>query len=324
MSRRPILSFAVPLILGTTIANAQNLLYVASLNTDGATVLATYNATDRSLVTQTGVRSGALTLSPDGRILFATDANGNSVGAYAAGSNVLQAGLVTGTAPIAAAVSANGNSLVVGNMQSGTVSVINARTFAPQGTLAIGFSPAAVAIHPDSTEAFVANQNGGDIAALALTGAVRITRRIPVAASPVALEWLNADTLLVLDAASERVIRVNRASGQGEGSFEVGAEPVAMALSRGRLYVSNGADTTIRMFNAATGATAGTITLPTCPAPRCAVMSLAVSPDGNTLYAANSNGREVFAVNLADNTLTQPFTVTAGPRWLAVGPRPTN
>jgi YVTN family beta-propeller protein len=310
---------AVPALL-----SAQNYLYVSSLSTDGSTIMTTYNTADRTVAASTTVRAGAITLSPDGRTVYLADANGSSVVGSAAGSAALLGGANVGAAPVGLAVTPNGNLLVVANQVSGTVNVLNARTFGVLAAVAAGFSPAAVVMHPDGEEAFIANQNGGDIAVLALTGAPRIARRLRAGASPIALSFLDGDRLLVLDAASESAIRLHRGTGETLGAFEVGPEPAAMVLSRDnrRVYVSSAADTTIRIFNAENGAAMGAIRLPDCPWPRCGVMSLALTPDGNALYAASSNTNLVHAVNLADNSVSASWAVPSGPRWIAVGPVP--
>lgn len=301
---------------------AQSLLYVSSLSTDGSTIVTTYNTADRTVAASTPQRAGAMALSPDGRTVYIVDANGSTVVGTPAGAATILGGANTGGAPVSAAVSPNGNTLLVANQQGGSVTFANARTFVVAATVNVGFSPSSVVIHPEGEEAFVAQQNGGDVAVLALTGAPRVLRRFVAGVAPVALAFLDANQLLVLDAAAEEIIRVNRATGAREGTFDAGPEPAAIALARGRVYVSNAADTTIRMFNPATGAAMGTIQLPNCPWPRCAVMSLAVSPDGNTLFAASSNTNQVHAVNLADNTVATTYTVPSGPRWLLAAPVP--
>lgn len=297
-------------------------LYVASLTTDAATTLAVINAATSARLATTLTRSGGIALAADGRTYFVTDANGSSVGAYNAGTVQLLATGGTAGSPIALAVSPNGLRLYVAGSGGGVVSVHDARTLQLIGSLTTGFTPYAIAVHPDNSRFYVAHASDQEVAVFS-SNPLRLIKRLKTGGSPVALAFLNNRTLLALNSGAESVSRIDTEEDTIQGEFAAGPEPAAMALaSNDRVLVSNSADSTVRIFNAVTGRQTGAIDLPRCRWGRCAVMSLAV--DGNTLYAANSNQQEVFAVNLTTNQVTTTYSVPAGPRWLAVAPAPTN
>lgn len=297
---------------------AQTALYVSTLSTDGAITTSVYNTADRSRLAVTGARSGAITVGPDGRY-FLTDSNTASIGLYNAGTAVLAAAANTGGNPVAAAVAPNGQRVYVAAYGGGNVSVHDARTLLLVGTLGTGFSPSAVAVHPDSSRCYVAHASDSEVAVVT-AAPLRVAKRIVTGGGPVALAQLNPQTLLVLNSGAETVQRISLDTDEVTGGFMAGPEPAAMALAGGRLYVSNSADSQIRIFDPVAGRQTGMIQLPGCGTTgRCAVMSLAV--DGNTLYAANSNGSQVFAVDLTANAVTATIATPPGPRWIAVGPR---
>ena len=300
---------------------AQSALYVSTLSTDGATTTSVYSTADRTRLAFTAARAGGVIVAPDGRSYFITDANGASIGAYNSGTALLTAAAATGGNPISAAVSPNGQRIYVAAYGGGIVSVHDARTLGLISSAATGFSPAAIIVHPDNSRFYIAHASDREVAVFNAT-TLRVAKRLVTGGGPVALAQLNPRTLLVLNTGAETVQRINLETDEIEGEFAAGPEPAAMALSAaGRLYVSNSTDSVIRIFDPAAGRQSGTIELPRCGKPsRCAVMSLAV--DGTTLYAANSNANEVFAVDLATNTLIATFTTPVGPRWIAVGPRP--
>lgn len=314
---RFVLSFA----LAGLACHAQTFLYVSSLGTDSSTITTVYNTADRSRVGITPLRSGGIAVAPDGRTYFVTDSNGASVAIYNAGSAQALGTAATGGSPAAVTVTPNGQRLYVAAYAGGLISIHDARTLALLGTVASGYSPSAVAAHPDNQRFYVAHASDRDISVFSASN-FRLVARIATRGGVVALNFLNNRTLLALDSAGEEVLRIDTDSDTIEGRFEAGPEPAAMAVRGDSVYISNSADSRIRIFNVASGRETGQIALPRCPFPRCSVMALAV--DGATLYAANSSQREVFAIDLATNRISGTFDVPTGPRWLAVGtaPRP--
>lgn len=304
--------------LVVALALPAQVLYVSSLSTDAATTITVVNAATGARLAQTPARSGGLAVAPDGRTYFATDVNGSTVAAYTGGTVQLQATGGTGGSPIAVALAPNGARLYVAAAGGGIVTIHDARTFQLIGSITVGFSPTAIAVHPDNSRFYVANNSDREVAVFN-AAPLRLIKRLKTPGGPVALQFLNNRTLLALDSGGEAVNRIDTEEDTLDGSYLVGPEPAAMALaSNGRLVVSNSADSTLRVFNGATGEAIRTISLPPCRWVRCSVMALAA--DGNTVYAANSNQQEVFAANVTSGEVTATYQVPAGPRWLAVSP----
>ena len=296
---------------------AQTFLYVSSLSTNAATTISVFNTTSPARLAFTGTRAGALLVSADGRSYFATDANGSTVAAYGAGTVQALATAGTGGSPASLALAPNGQRLYVAAAGGGIVSVHDPRTFQLIGSLGAGYSPTAIIVHPDNSRFYVANASDREVAVFS-ANPLRVIKRLKTGGGPIALTFLDNRTLLVLNSGGESVTRIDTEGDEIQSDFAVGPEPAAMALAGAeRLLVSNSGDSTIRVFNPATGRQTSTINLPPCRAPRCAVMSLAVA--GNLLYAANSNQNEVYAIDLTTGRVTATFDVPVGPRWIAVG-----
>jgi len=201
--------------------------------------------------------------------------------------------VVTGVAPVWAAVSPNNDFVYVTNFTSNTVSAFTLNTTSgvvgAVGSFAAGAEPGAVAVDPSGRFAYVANDVGtnlpGSVSAYSIGATGALTA---VAGSP----------------------------------FVAGTNPQqGIAATAGFVYVSNLETSNVSAYsiNAGTGALTQLATSPY--ATGAGPVSLAMDPAGKFLFTANSNTNNIsaFTVN-ADGSLSpvvgSPFTAGSSPQYL--------
>jgi len=209
--------------------------------------------------------------SPDGRKAYVSAGGNNKIRTFdVAGDRLTEtapiplpttnpAGVTVNLYPADLALTPDGRRLVVADSVADAATVIDLATNASQ-TVAVGHAPYGVAISADGKSAYVSNQGGTTVSVLDLTGTAPVVR----------------------------------------ATVTVGVHPNRELLDPRRhlLYVADGDSDQISVLDTATDAVVRTIEL--APYGGAQVGSnpdaLVLSPDGDTLYVANSGNNDVAVV----------------------------
>jgi DNA-binding beta-propeller fold protein YncE len=218
--------------------------------------------------------------------------------------------VAVGLGPFSLAIDHATHTVYVANQTDGTVSAINAATCNAHNTsgcgqtppvVAAGLAPFGIAVDPATDTVYVADSGGA------------------------------GDTVSVIDGATCNASNTS-GCGQTPATMTVGNFPFGVAVDAANktVYVTDAADNTVSMINAATchaGDTAG------CgqPAPTVAVGSspgpIAVDPSTGTVYVGNGNDATVSLIDAATCNATDTagcaqrpvtFSVPGGPGGLAI------
>jgi YVTN family beta-propeller protein len=275
-------------------------LYVTT--TAGVDVFSTAvgtTAATTSVAIESDVTYPPAVLSPDGSSLYV--GGGSSVSVVSTASDAVT------TIPISPgvagnqnwqatelAITPNGGAVYVaaadGAGAVGAVAVIDTATGTVSADVpSIGYAPVALAVSPNGAELYVANNDAGDAG--------------------------NSDDVTVVSTASGRATADIAIPSAG------GPDGVLVSPSGKTLYVSDngGPDPTtygdtVWVVNTATRAVTGSITVGTQPG------AMAISPNGSTLYVANSLSGTVSVVDTAADQAVNTFNVGSGPDSLAISP----
>ncbi len=252
------------------------LLVVNAGDTESQTVQAIDPATHRVVQTlgykaPDGLYAG-VAFSPDGRHAYASAGGGNTIHVYTVTGRHLTeetpialptknpAGQNVNMYPAGLAVTPDGRRLVVADQLADAASVVDLASH-QVGTVPVGHNPYGVALSPDGRTAYVSNQGADTLSVLDITGtAPRVSRTVTVGTHP---------NRLLVDAHT------------------------------GTLYAADSETDSVSVVPE--GASAPRSTIDLSPYRGAPVGSnpdgLALSPDGRTLYVANSGNNDVDAVD---------------------------
>lgn len=241
-------------------------------------------------------RASGLAISPDGALLFATDAASGGVSVISTAAGAVIATIPTRPSPQGIAVSPDGHTVYVADdSYPGTVTVIDTATATAVRTIAVGGSPAAVAVTPDGRTVYVTDDASNTVAHID-TAADAVTYTFPVGEYPGAGRYPQAVTttpdgryayvaspqiggVTVIDTASDALVRRIPASGF-----------LVVPPSGRHAYLLGGGN--VRVLDTSTN----TVTA-TAATDRWAT-SGAVSRDGRRLYLADAAAGTVTTVDV--------------------------
>jgi YVTN family beta-propeller protein len=138
-------------------------IYTAAANLNAASagsLLVFDTATGASIDSETvGVLPTALTVSPDGNLVFVTNKDSGTVSVYDTIAGNIAMTVPVGNAPTGVAISPDGARVYVANQNNNSVSIFEVFTGAAVAgsPIAVGSAPVAVAINPMGTSAYVSN-----------------------------------------------------------------------------------------------------------------------------------------------------------------------
>lgn len=144
-------------------------VYVAAANLTAASAgsLLVYDAaTGASIDSETvGVLPTALTVSPDGNLVFITNKDSGTVSVYDTAAGNIAMTVPVGNAPTGVAISPDGARVYVANQNNNHVSIFEVSTGASVvgSPIAVGSAPVAIAINPMGTSAYVSNVMGSPL-----------------------------------------------------------------------------------------------------------------------------------------------------------------
>ena len=234
-----------------------------------------------------------LAYSPDGKRAFASGGGFNTIHSFNVGADgmLTPAGdIALGNAtasifPMGMSVTPDGTMLLVANNLANTVAAISLDTLTVVATIPVGGYPYTVAMAPDGKQAVVSNWGDGTLGVIDMGVIAR---------------GLASGAGSTTNAGPATIKAMTR-------TIVVGKHPTSMVFGRGgRLYVANANSDSVSDVVMATGQVARTISVsPYAHAPlSSSPVSLALSPNGKLLYAANAGENAVAVIDVAAGRTT--------------------
>ena len=165
---------------GITISADRSRIYVTGervvsvISTSTNTVLATLNV---------GADPYAITVTPDGSLLYVTHTDASTVTVINTVSNSLIATIAVGMFPFGIAASPDGKQVYVANDGSNTVSVINVASNTVVATIPVGSYPEDVSVSPDGKKVYVINTFSDNLSVIQ-TSDNKVIATIPIIRDP--------------------------------------------------------------------------------------------------------------------------------------------
>ena len=245
-------------------------LYVANFYSNTVSVIDTaVNKVSATIALSPGFGNSGISLAitPDGSSLFVLEYNNSTIAVIATSTNTVLTTFSGGTsAGTGLAITQDGTQLWVANL-SGTVSIIDVAAHAIENTLTVGAYAWALAITPDGTYAYAV--------ASGETGEGYLTQ---------------------IDVASQTIVAPQLGAGKIPGASGLAFSPDSQTvyMTYYDLRAGDGTDDVLA-FNASTGQLKKTFVLPTEKPFTLGVVQ--VSPDGKSLYVAETTGHAIATVN---------------------------
>jgi len=201
-------------------------------------------------------------LSPDGRWLFVSNADGITIVDVKENVPVNKIEITSmsngGPAvPMALTCSPDGKKIYVALWanDAGEVVAIDAYTRQPSERAMVGHAPTGIAISPDGRKLFVANNNSGDVAVLS-TSPLKLLDRVSVGVSPARVAVSpDGKKVYVTCKGNGTLAILSGETGKYTGSVTVGKMPLGLAVTGdgSRIYVANNGDGDVSIIDAKTG-----------------------------------------------------------------------
>jgi YVTN family beta-propeller protein len=252
-------------------------LYVA--NTGQYDVLAVDLASGKETPIQVGAFPQDVALSPDGRKLYATVTGGDT-----------------------------------GAGGSRAVAVVDTRSGKVTRTINVGTSPRQVVVSSDGARAFVTFATG---IAVIDTATDRVTRTIPDSDGPQGVATGDGSRVYVTNPRSGQVWIIDAARATGyrvTARLSVPDQPWAVAVTRGKLYVTRMNADAVAVLDASTGKLLSTVGVGKLPE------AVGITPDGSEAWIGNDLSGTVSVISTATNTVTTTITSGTGTQSLDAAP----
>jgi YVTN family beta-propeller protein len=221
---------------------------------DGATLYASAGGNDKirvyarsgdrltegaSIPLPKGSFPAGITLSADGRRLYAADNGSGQVSQVDTATGAVLATVATGPNPYTVGLSADGSAAYVSNWGTNTVSVLDAATLSLRSTLTVGSHPTTMVRNPVSGDLYIAVTDTDRIAVIApnATGVSSYLDLTPYPGAPVGTSPEGLDvskdgrTLYVANAGNNDVAVVDLAAGRVTGVIPTGWYPTTVTLA---------------------------------------------------------------------------------------------
>jgi YVTN family beta-propeller protein/autotransporter-associated beta strand protein len=302
------LGAAALVLSGSTAALAQVTSYafvpnqssnnVSVISTDTNTVVATVPVGSAPLATA---------VTPDGRRVYVTNLNGNTVSVIDTATRaVVGPPIPVGVSPSTVAITPDGKKAYVGNSGSKTVSVIDLATDTVATTIALppaNLHPVDIAISSDGVTAYVALVDGLlpiDVA----TDTAGVV--IPTGGDTKGVA-LHFETALVPRYAANDVLIVDLSSNTVVGFIPTGPGPYDVAISPDGAYAYIVDSAAVRVVD-----TSNWNVVTSTPASLGSV-AVAFAADGSRAYVVNPNDNAVHVMNVATHGFVGTIPVGGGP-----------
>ncbi|WP_243370881.1 YncE family protein [Geotalea sp. SG265] len=326
------------LLMCASYAAAFPFAYITNLSDNTVSVIDTKdNRYVKKVTLGTGVYPYGVAVSPDGKYVFVSNQTSQSISVIDARNDIANPTVVStisslGGTPSGLAINPAGTRLYVANNSTASVSVLDVSALTGDTTAAsiqvasptVGNNPEGVAVDPDGTNVYVANYGSGTVSVIR-TSDNTLINTINVGPNPkgIAVGKVNGFVKIFV-ANSGSGTGANTVSAIDAGTLSVtpitvGTTPytVAVAANGANVYVSNSGSDSVSVISTATNpySVTTTYTLPYLGTPQ----GIAVTPDGNRIYAVNTTGDSgigsVSSIVPADTTnpTTELINTTAFP-----------
>jgi YVTN family beta-propeller protein/autotransporter-associated beta strand protein len=272
--------------------------------------------------------------TPDGRLLYVSNAPSDSVSVLDVARRTIVASIVVGRAPQGLAVTPDGRRVYVANTDGDSISAIDTATNTVIGhPIAAGSTPWTLAIAPDGRRAYVANASANSVTAIDLATHTRVAT-IAVGKLPLAIAIApDGRFAFVANAGSNTVTPIDLTTAIAAGTADtasiagnagiagtaisVGVFPCSLAITPdGRmLCVANSSSQTVTLLDTAALAVIAHIDVGDTPA------GVAIAADGRHAYVTLASSHVMVAIDLAEQRALSPsIPVGASPFGPAIGP----
>ena len=205
-----------------------------------------------------GGNVSGISLSPDGRHLYAANLDLHRLDVVDTGTLRVVAQTEVGKGPVRPVPTRNGRYVLVSNFRDSTVTIVDGRSYQAVRTVGVGNGPIPAVVGPSGRWAWVANSGDGtatqiDLTRLAKTGH-RVLRTVPVGQVPWMLR-LNASgsTLFVANKESNFVSVVCTKDGSDPGALAASG-PASWLIGGPWLYTGGSSSTVSAYAASALGA----------------------------------------------------------------------
>ena len=285
------------------------------------------------------VSSSAVAVSPDGRLVVAVNPDSDSITLVDVSTLSVLAEIPVGDNPRTLSFTPDSKTVVVANHGSATLSKVNLNQTVEVTQYPVGSMPYGVVT--DGVHAFVTEFGLGTVSIIDLMTGELLTR-IPVDAFPTGLALSrDGQRLLVTHFFTGRLTVINQQAAAVLGTISTGSDTnlsqfVVLSVDGSLAYVPQtrfNVGNTARLFDTTVFPVVNLldiddlkllprnrITLDTADEPVNMPFSVALSPDGKTLYVANAGSDDVSVIDLNTNQGLAHISVGSNPRGIAVSP----
>ncbi len=288
----------------------------AFITEQGGDAVSVLDLSTRKIVARMQVdgKPAGIGMAHDGRFAYVTSPDGKFVSVIDAAARKVVRRIDMPDAPLGIAVDPKGTFLYVAGFYQPRLYKIDLAKGAIVATLTIGASPSGVALTQDGTTIVTADRDDNQIS---IIDSATFTRRaiVKVGKHPFGVT-IDADGRRVYTANVESddvsVVDLRSPPLQGEGSLvaavPVGKRPYAVALARGKGFVTDQYGGTVSVFDLATLQPLKRIDVGEYPE------GIETSADGTIVYVANWFSNEVFAIDAETLKVSAKIPVGDGPR----------
>ena len=307
-------------IVSTGTAHALSYAYVAA---GGSNTVEKIFLANNTIVDTITVGSGPTGVCQSANELFVYVPNFTSgtVSVISTVTDTVMATITVGSQPHSCAVSPDGSEVWVTNADANTVSVIATATNTVSTTTTVGGGPRRIVVLPTGTHVYVSNFSGNTISVLNATTAA-VVATITVGGKPWELDVTgDGSTLYVANFGSNSVQKIATATNTVTATLTVDrAAGLSLTPDNTKLYVGTGPDGVSIIDTVTFTVETGPITVGSQPD------SLAITPDGTTVYVANFDANSVSVISTTTNAVTATITGINGVFFTArlFGPRLPN
>ncbi len=165
----------------------ENKLYVANIGSGSVTVID--RTTDIVKSIRTGAGAEGIAVSPDGREVWVTNREANTVAVISTASDSVAVTFESGgVMPIRTKFTLDGSQAWVSNARSNSVTVFDAATRQLLDTIEVGAVPVGILMTPDGRRAFVANTNDNKVTVIDVSSR-KVTTTFAPGTEPDGMAW---------------------------------------------------------------------------------------------------------------------------------------
>jgi len=233
--------------------------------------------------------------------------------ALAGSGPIVMASFQVGARPDDIVFNASGSTAYVTNLNAATVGVINTAAGAQVQSFPVPGGPLRIVVGPGQNTLYVTLDNGALLVLDAATGALDTTLSVGMTPNGLALN-AGAGRLYVSATGAGTVTEINTINNTIVRTWMVGGTPQDMEVLPGRnaLYIANEAGW-VDVRDLVTGARTDSI-----PAP--AAFALALSPDGEQVWVAQSGMGRISVIDVLSSQVIASVETLGVPRHIAFPP----